>query len=230
MDREIRIVSTKKLRPNQKQFLLNAGFSVIDADFIRTTTLPFSLSEVHENLIITSQNAVKALAAHPEIQGIRRNPVFCVGEKTADLCDEVGFTVIEIGSSASELADVIIRDYPSENFTFFSGNIRRNELPEKLSAADIEMDEIEVYETDLTPIKINSGIDGILFFSPSGVASFCRENTIGESMCFCIGETTKSALEKQGISSDNIIIANQQTVESTIAKAVNFFRLMTKDQ
>lgn len=227
MNREIRIVSTKKLRPSQKQLLLNAGFSVVDANFIRITLIPFSLTGINQNLILTSQNAVKALANHPEVQQIRRNPVFCVGEKTADLLDEVGFTVLEIASSANHLAQVILEGYASESFTFFSGNLRRNELPQLLMEGNVELSEVEVYETELTPVKVLSGVDGVLFFSPSGVEGFCRENTIGESLCFCIGETTKSALTGRGVPSENIIQANQQTVESTIAKAVNKFSQMS---
>ena len=34
MQESPRILSTKKLLPNQKQFLLNANFAVIEADFI----------------------------------------------------------------------------------------------------------------------------------------------------------------------------------------------------
>ena len=35
MEKAIKIVSTKKLQPNQKQFLLNADFRLIEADFIQ---------------------------------------------------------------------------------------------------------------------------------------------------------------------------------------------------
>src|SRR6478672_5480065 len=98
-----RILSTKKLAANQKQFLLNAGFSVIDADFITIKYLQFALDPINDNLIFTSANAVRAVANHPDVQQIRRKPCFCVGEKTAALLDEVGFTVIEIADNAAEL-------------------------------------------------------------------------------------------------------------------------------
>src|ERR1041384_1270552 len=101
--KDVRILSTKKLRPNQKTFLLNAGFSVTDADFISVDSRDFSLAEVKDNLIFTSANAVKAVANHPNVQQIRRNPCFCAGEKAAALLDEVGFTVVEIASDAASL-------------------------------------------------------------------------------------------------------------------------------
>ncbi len=219
-----RILSTKKLKVNQKQFLLNADFSVIEADFIRVTELPFRLTDINPNLIITSQNAAKAVAAHPEVQDIRRNPVFCVGLKTADLLDELGFTVQETAENASELAKVILDDYSTESFTFFSGNIRRNELPMALMEADVEMNEIEVYETELTPAEIKSQIDGILFFSPSGVKSFLLKNTLENQVCFCIGQTTATEIQRvTGSNPVTTIIANQSTIESTIVKCINHF-------
>lgn len=222
MSTGIRILSTKKLKVNQRQFLLNAGFSVIDADFIRVTELPFRLTDINQNLIVTSQNAAKALAAHPEVQTIRRNPMFCVGSKTADLLDDLGFTIQETADNAQELADVILNDYAGESFTFFAGNIRRNELPMALMEADVEMNEIEVYETELTPVEIAAAVDGILFFSPSAVEGYVRKNKLADQVCFCIGTTTASAVE--GANPSGItIIANQPTIESTIAKCVNHF-------
>lgn len=216
----IRILSTKKLQANQKQFLLNAGFSVVEADFIRVTYLPFQLQDVADNLIITSQNGVKALAEHPEVQDVRRKPVFCVGSKTADLLDEHGFTVQEIADNAQQLAEVIVSHYANETFTFFSSNIRRNELPMALLESDVELNEIEVYETEPTPMKVRA-FDGILFFSPSGVQSFLSVNEITTEMCFCIGQTTANELAK---TTKNIVIANQPSVENTIIQTINHYK------
>ncbi|RZJ72029.1 uroporphyrinogen-III synthase [Flavobacterium sp.] len=224
MSPSIRILSTKKLKSNQKQFLLNAKFSLVEADFIRVTELPFRLTEINQNLIVTSQNSAKALAAHPEIQDIRRNPVFCVGSKTADLLDELGFTVQESADNAQELANLIVKEYPTESFTFFSGNIRRNELPMALMEADVEMNEIEVYETELTPVEIKSEINGILFFSPSAVKSFVSKHELANQVCFCIGQTTAAEIQRvTGSNPVTTIIANQPTIESTIAKCVNYY-------
>lgn len=217
----MRILSTKILAVNQKDFLLNAGFSVIEADFIRVTRLPFQLLDVNDNLILTSQNAVRALADHPNVQDVRRNPVFCVGTKTADLLDELGFTVQETAQNAQELAQVILQSYAAEKFTFFSGSIRRNELPLALMEQDIELNEIEVYETELTPMTVSSATDAILFFSPSAVQSYLKANTISEQMCFCIGQTTAAELEKI---TQHIIVANQPSVENTIIQAINHYK------
>lgn len=220
----IRVLSTKKLQPNQRQFLLNAGFAVVDSDFISVSVLDYDLIEVNENLIFTSQNAVVAVASHEEVQEIRRNPVFCVGSKTADLLDEVGFTVVEIADSAADLGKIIAENYASEAFTFFSGSIRRNELPEILQSANVDLNEIEVYQTKLTPLKLPAQFDAILFFSPSGVQSFLRANAIGGAISFCIGETTANELSGK---TDKIVVAKKPSVENVIIQAINHYSRTT---
>ena len=222
MQHPIRIVSTKKLLINQKQFLLNAGFSVIEADFIQTTNIDFQPGEINNNLIFTSQNAVISLLENPQAEQLKSKPVFCVGLKTKALLEDNGFTVIAYTGYAADLAEIITLIYNKETFTFFSGNLRREALPEALQAAGIHFNEIMVYETKLMPQKINSKADGILFFSPSAVESYLKNNTITNEICFCIGTTTAAALEDKKIG--NIIIAHQPTIENTIIQCINEYK------
>ena len=58
MENQIRIVSTKKLLTNQKQYLLNANFSVVEADFIGIKNIDFTVGNDNEFLIFSSQNAL----------------------------------------------------------------------------------------------------------------------------------------------------------------------------
>jgi uroporphyrinogen-III synthase len=215
-----RVLSTKKLASNQKQFLLNAGFLVVDADFIEIRFRDFALDTVNDNLIFTSANAVKAVANHPDVQQIRRNPCFCVGEKTAAMLDEVGFTVIEIADNAAQLGIVIEAKYVSETFTFFSGNIRLETLPGWFDEWNVTCNEITVYETALKPVKAPE-TDAILFFSPSGVDSFLSANELNKQTCFCIGETTAGALKGK---TEHIVIANKPSVENVIIQCINHYK------
>lgn len=221
MPEPIRILSTKKLLPNQKQFLLNANFSVIEADFIEIVRKDFELEGSFENMIFTSQNAVKSFLKNEKAKGLKDKKVFCVGIKTRTLLEENGYKVAVSREYASELSEVIVHDFQKESFVFFSGNLRRETLPETLKKSDIVLREIEVYETKLTPQKINSPADAVLFFSPSGVQSYLKDNKIENQNCFCIGTTTAAALEKI---TDKIIIAKQQTVENVIIQAINYYK------
>ena len=223
MQNQIRILSTKKLLSNQKQFLLNANFNLIEADFIKTENKPFELKTINDNLIFTSQNAVHSLVENAEklLPKLREKNVFCVGLKTKALLEENSFNVMAYTGYATDLAEIIALIYAKENFTFFSGNLRRDTLPNFLKEANIKFNEIEVYETQLTPQKITTPLDGILFFSPSGVESYLKDNKIKKEICFCIGNTTAEALEK---ATKNIVIANQPTVENTIIQCINEFK------
>lgn len=213
----MRILSTKKLLDNQKQELLKANFDLTEVDFISTQHSHFELNEINDNLIFTSQNAVLSVLDHPDFEALKSKNVFCVGLKTKILLSEAGFNVIAYTGYAADLAEIITLIYASESYTFFSGNLRRETLPVALKEAGVKFNEIEVYQTTLTPQKIKTPVDAILFFSPSGIESYLKDNTIKKEMCFCIGETTASALEKV---TKNIIIADQPTIEDVIEDVI----------
>lgn len=218
---ETQILSTKKLQVNQKQFLLNAGFSVIEADFIQIKNQPFEFNNINETLIFTSQNAVHAILENKNAEKLKDKTVFCVGLKTKALLEENGFKVEAYTGYAADLAEIIALVYSDLSYTFFSGNLRRDTLPELLKENGIIFNEIEVYQTSLTPHKINSKPDALLFFSPSGVESYNSQNKITNEVCFCIGDTTAEAVEKY---SQNIIIANQPSVENVIIQCINYYK------
>ena len=218
MTKQINILSTKKLLPNQKQVLLDANIHLIEEDFINTKNKNFELSKVNDNLIFTSQNAVQSILKHPKCNELKSKNVFSVGMKTKGLLTENGFNVIAYTGYASDLAEIISLIYGKESYTFFSGNLRRDVLPNTLKENRITFNEIEVYETNITSKKITNKLDGILFFSPSAVESYLKLNTIKEEMCFCIGETTAEALENKKIK--NIIIADKPSVENVIYEVI----------
>lgn len=221
MTKQINIVSTKKLLPNQKQLLLDRDFVVIEEDFIATKIKNFELSKINDNLIFTSQNAVQSVLLHPNCSELKSKNVFCIGLKTKKLLAENGFNVIAYTGYAADLAEIISLIYNKESYTFFSGNLRRDILPNTLKENEIAFNEIEVYETSITSKKVTSKVDGILFFSPSAVESYLKLNTIKNEFCFCIGDTTAETLEKNNIK--NIIIAEKPSVENVLEAVIYYF-------
>jgi uroporphyrinogen-III synthase len=222
MTKQINIVSTKMLLPNQKQYLFDANIHLIEEDFIETKIKNFELSKVNDNLIFTSQNAVQSILQHPKCNELKSKNVFSVGMKTKDLLTGNGFNVIAYTGYASDLAEIISLIYSKESYTFFSGNLRRDVLPNTLKENGIVINEIEVYETNITSKKIKEKIDGILFFSPSAVESYLKLNTIKDEICFSIGETTAEALENK--KTKNIIIAVKPTVENVIIEVIEHYK------
>ncbi|WP_395055906.1 uroporphyrinogen-III synthase [Flavobacterium sp.] len=218
---QIKILSTKTLSNIQKEALINADFNVIEADFIKTEHQNFDLKNIKDNLIFTSQNAVHSILQHPKCEELKTKNVFCVGLKTKILLSENGFNVDVYTGYASDLAEIITLIHGSDTFTFFSGNLRREILPQALKEGNVDFNEIKVYETTLTPHKIKDSVEAILFFSPSGVESYLKENTIKKETCFCIGETTAEALEKI---TKNILIAENPTIEDVIEECINEYK------
>lgn len=216
----VRVLSTKKLQPNQKLYLLNAGLAVVEADFIGIEYKPFQLDDTQDNLVFTSANGFKGFLKHPASGLLKGNSVFCVGHKTKELIERHGFTVTAVANDAEALAQIIVIKHADEGFTFFSGSMRRDTLPDALAKAGIAMTEIEVYDTVLTPQKMSTPVDSILFFSPSAVQGYLQENTITGEACFCIGATTAAALA--GIT-DKVIIAHKPSVENVIVQVRTYF-------
>ncbi len=221
MSNPISILSTKILLSHQKQALLNAGFSVTEANFIKTENSDFDLKGINNNLIFTSQNAAQSVLLHPKVEELKSKNVFCVGMKTKALLEENGFMVEVYVDYASDLAEIITLIYAKESFTFFSGNLRKETLPKALKAAQVNFNEIQVYETTLTPQKIKIPVDGILFFSPSAIESYLKDNKIKNEICFCIGETTAEALETI---TSNIIVADQPSVDNVIEDVIEEYK------
>lgn len=220
MENKICVLSTKKLQSNQKQFLLNAGFSVIEADFIKISTLPFQIKNKPTLLLFTSQNGVKSVLENDKVDELKQIPSICVGSKTRKLLEDNGFIVLATKEYAEELAPIIQKEFSKEHIAFFAGNLRRNVLPDAMNRASIAFDEYLVYQNDESSVKIEAKTNALLFFSPSGIHSYLKQNTIDNQMCFCIGTTTADAL--QGVTK-NIVIANQQTVENVIIQCISYY-------
>lgn len=216
----MRVLSTKKLKSNQRELLLNAGVSFVEYAAISIKPIEFEVPQNLKNIIITSQNGANAfinklnkLPLLEERAGVR---YFCVGEKTTALLDKNDYKVIKTAQNASKLAHYIAENCKNEHFTYFCGNQRRDELPTILKEAGVSCNETVTYETHINEKPFNQNFDGILFYSPSGVFAFAKANTI--TTAFCIGETTATEARKH---TDHVIVSNATTIESTIAKAVN---------
>jgi uroporphyrinogen-III synthase len=224
VENKIGIIATKKLALNQKQYLLNAGFWVMDEDFIAVKPIDFEISGTQDLLLFTSQNAVLHVLKHKEI--FLHNPVLCVGEKTEQLLKNNGFSVLTSQPDAEALVKIIEKKYLDKSITFFCGKDKLETIPLFLKQKKIPHQIIEVYETLETPIKITPKMDGILFFSPSGVLSYSKENKITNEICFCIGNTTLKAVDPY---SKNCVLANQPTIENVIIQCINYFKSPKND-
>mgnify|MGYP006203408831 FL=1 len=220
--KQFTILSTKNLNQTQLQEFENTSITLIHRDFIQTQPKLFTLNQLFSYLIFTSQNAVEGILNHQDISKIKEKSVLCVGIKTKDLLEKNGFKVLDCVRGAKALIEVIENQYKKESFTFFCGQNRLDTLPNYFNSNQMIWNTHEVYQTELTPVKIENELDGILFFSPSGVESFFLKNKINPNqVAFCIGETTAETAQKKGF--QKVEIANEPSIESVIERAITYF-------
>ncbi|OCB75426.1 uroporphyrinogen-III synthase [Flavobacterium crassostreae] len=226
---QISILSTKTLSDELRQVFIDANLDLLEQDFIEIKNTLFELDKINNNLIFSSQNAVLSLMEQNGWEALKAKPVFCVGIKTKELLEANGFTVLVYLDYASELAEIITLIYNQESYTFFSGNLRRETLPESLKKAGIIFNEIEVYQTTLAPFKISDqeNFDAIMFFSPSAVESYLTNNKIKKERCFCIGSTTAAALEAHKIK--NSVIPEIPTIEDVVFEVIQHYAPMPEE-
>lgn len=215
--KSINVLSTKKLSSEQLRLFDNSQISIDAYSAISIEKLPFIATNQVENAIVTSQNSAQIIID----AGIQVNNVFCVGKKTSKLILKNSINVVKTASNAADLANFIVKKHKNDSFVFFCGNIRRDELPNILTKNEIDFTEKLIYKTSSNFQKINKNFDGILFFSPSGVQSYIQENSLTNSVVFCIGKTTASEVRKH---TSNIVVAQQSTVENTITTAIDYFK------
>lgn len=225
------ILSTRPL----EKFLLNVvkekGIDIDVVSFIETkpirldetkTAIEQALSST-ASVVFTSTNAVKAVSARMN----ENKPdwkIFCIGNTTRRLVEKYfGNSCIEgIAANAETLAQVILDKKNTRKIIFFCGGLRRNELPDKLRKNDINVKEIVVYQTILTPHPVTKNYDAVLFFSPGGVESFFKKNKPEvKTILFAIGNTT--ANEIKNYSNNRIVIADEPGKENLVYKAIEFF-------
>ena len=142
------------------------------------------------------------------------NKIYCVGIKTKLKIKEFGFGVFKTLKNAKDLSDFIIEKSNREDFLHFCGNLTLDILDEKLPLQSIKYQKVECYETELIYPKANQNYDALVFFSPSGVRSFTKHNSLEHSTLFSIGDTTSAEIKK--ITKKNIITSQEQNLKSLL--------------
>jgi len=191
------VYSTKKLSELQKE-TLSSAIGIEDSDFIkmRFNRIPSKvMKQVHENVVITSQNGAEAILNSFTKEEIKFKNIFCVGRRTKKLIESRIGKVTFAAKNALALAEYISKETAIKQVSYFCSDVRLDVLPTYLQAHEIAVHEVEVYKTMLNPIKIAAAVSGVLFYSPSGIESYLQENST-DKIAFCIGETTAMVARK----------------------------------
>lgn len=115
---------------------------VIQAPLHRIAWRDFQASGEALALIFTSENGILSWIRD---ETRPRGTAYCVGQRTAALANEHGFTAINAGGDAEALISKIIADNPSGPLLHVRGEIAQGDVAKRLSLAGIETSEVIAY-------------------------------------------------------------------------------------
>lgn len=142
------------------------------------------------------------------------NKIYCVGSKTKLEVKHFGFGVFKTLKNAKDLCEFILEKSNTEDFLHFCGNLSIDILDKNLPLQSINYKKIISYDTELLYPKTDEKFDALVFFSPSGVRSFAKHNSLEDSTLFSIGETTSAELKK--LTDKPIITSEEQNLKSLL--------------
>ncbi len=226
-DRTYNILSTATL-PFERIDHIPESIEIKVVPFIKIVPIPGvelkplinELVSEKQNIVFTSAHAVKIVA--DSLTEIPDWKIYCIRNETRLAVEKLfGKSLIaKYAENALSLSRVIIDD-GIKNVIFFCGDQRLNVLPDSLKKNGIELTELVVYETRLTPSQIKENPDAVLFFSPTAVRSFFSVNTLeSATRIFAMGKTTAAALSKY--TSNNIIISRESDKVFVLNMAIEY--------
>ncbi|MCT4214424.1 uroporphyrinogen-III synthase [Elizabethkingia anophelis] len=216
----IRILFTKELSKEYIQQQLGDEFDPLFLPVIgiRYTEDQIDIKDYH-HFIFTSIEGVKAIKE--KIIFPENSKFYTVGEKSRKYLEKMGFFVEIIAKNALELSDKIQELNPIKIMHFCSSKALST-LKNQLSKAGFDFAEKIVYETIPLYPEWNTPIDAIVFFSPSGVESFMKNNSVKNERLFAIGETTANCLKS--FTDNEIIKSEQETLEDLLQVIKDTYR------
>jgi uroporphyrinogen-III synthase len=125
-------------------------------------------------VLVTSANAVRAIAGHRRRDALRGVPVFTVGRHTAQDMRAAGFTnVTSADGNVTDLANLVAaRVKPAVRMLYLAGEERSGDLAGVLRAQDFTVDTALVYRAVVAATLprhaaevLAAGIGGVLHFS-----------------------------------------------------------------
>ena len=134
-----------------------------------------------EAILLTSSNALGAMAGFARHDGCRDLPIFAVGERTAQAAREIDFTnVSSAGGNVDDLVNLVAaRLKPPARLLYLAGEERAGDLAGALRAKNFVVDTVEVYrfavaETLPAPAiaALTGALDGVLHFSRRSAEGF----------------------------------------------------------
>lgn len=166
-----------------------------------------------QGLIVTSRNALRALASHPELLAAKRLPLFAVGEATAKAARDLGFAEVTAGPGTGESLAWLISERLKASagaLVHLSGETVAFDLKTALEARGFTVRQPILYKavpaTELPQealALLKAGrLDGVILMSPRTAAIFAslvvQHRAVAQASrlnCYCLSAAVAQALE-----------------------------------
>ena len=197
----MKVLFTKKLNDKMISEKLGSHFSYDCVEVIKIHKKKISLFDLKDkSLIFTSVNGVRAFfgngfKANENFADWNYNKIYAVGAKTKQELRKNGFGTFKVLPYACDLSEFIIENAPNEHFLHFCGNLSLDVLDKTLPLQNVWYKKIVIYETEILYPIIETEYQSAVFFSPSGVRSFVKNNSLEGLTIFSIGKTTEKELK-----------------------------------
>jgi uroporphyrinogen-III synthase len=161
-------------------------------------------------IVVTSRNALRALASHPALEAALRLPLLAVGEATACAAKELSFANVRHGpGTGAELAHMIAEDLDAGAgaILHLSGETLAFDLQSALAEEGFETQRSILYRS-LPAVELprsvlaqlqDGRLDGVVLMSPRTASTFSalirRSGAKAERLiCYCLSEAVAQAL------------------------------------
>jgi uroporphyrinogen-III synthase len=163
-------------------------------------------------LIVTSRNALRALAAHPDRTASSMLPLYAVGNATAEAAWELGFAEVVAGpGTAAELARLIARDVAPEwgALVHLAGETLAFDLEAALGAHGFTVRKAVLYRAvpakalppEAVALIASARPKGVVLMSPRTAQTFAaliaKHGLVTQAkslVCYCLSEAVAEAV------------------------------------
>ncbi len=166
-------------------------------------------------VLVTSANAVRAIAGHRRRDALRNIAVFTVGDRTAQAMRDCGFTgVTSAGGNVNDLAGLVAaRMKPPARLLYLAGEERSGDLAGLLRDRNFVVHTALVYRAVVTANlprdaadALATGLGGVLHFSRRSAEAYVNaarntgllEAALGKPVHFCLSARIAEPLKEAG--------------------------------
>jgi uroporphyrinogen-III synthase len=180
----MRVVLTRPQDDSERTaaVLRTKGHDVLIAPLLRVEPIDAKLTPAWGGIVITSANAVAAVASSAARDGLTKLPLYAVGKRTADAARAAGFTdIVTAGGDVRDLLRKIVARRADDKgpLLYLAGEDRSGDLIGDLAVRGIAAEMAVVYRAAAVPFSValidalKAGeVEAVLHFSKRSAESY----------------------------------------------------------